>query len=143
MTDMTEKLPFCSFRRRLLVILYDALLFASIAFCFTLFVVIFGGGEAIDGGNLVYHGFLFLVCCLYYCWHWVSGRQTLGMRAWRVRIVGAGDENLAWCGALLRFFCAVLTILPCGLGLFWGLANARRQCLYERLSGTRLVRVAG
>ncbi|MHC8441222.1 MAG: RDD family protein [Candidatus Eutrophobiaceae bacterium] len=136
---MLNVLETCSLPRRLGVILYDLLLLFSIMFLFTAFVIIFGSRAAIESENWIYKGFLLGICCLYYTWHWTHGRETLGMRAWRVAIQDNAGRPPSYPQALLRFALSTALCLPLGLGLFWMVFDREHLSLYDRLSGTRLM----
>ncbi len=129
---------YCSLWRRLLVIGYDLVLLFGIFFAFTLFLIPFNHGDAVES-NLVYQFFLFFICSLYYCWHWVHGRETLGMRAWKVRIRDSQGKTLGWSRAVLRFCCALGSTLCLGVGFAWALFDARRRCLHDLTSNTFLL----
>jgi uncharacterized RDD family membrane protein YckC len=76
---------------------------------------------------------------LFFTWFWVHGGQTLGMKAWRLRLVGPGGAAVGWRTALIRFAAGVLSALPAGLGLWWAALDRERRAWHDRLSGTRLL----
>src|SRR5262245_29015504 len=49
---------------------------------------------------------LFAVTAGYFVLSWTRGGQTIGMRAWRLRIVDADGNALGWSRAILRFVIA-------------------------------------
>jgi uncharacterized RDD family membrane protein YckC len=126
--------------RRLAAICYDALLLAAILFLFTLAVVALRGGRAVDAGTVWFGLSLVAVAFLFFGWFWTHGGQTLGMRAWRIRLIRPDARPIGWRQALLRFVAAWLAALPLGLGLWWSWLDADRRCWHDRLSGTRVVR---
>jgi uncharacterized RDD family membrane protein YckC len=69
-------------------------------------------GQAVGSGNAWFSSYLLLVCFLFFGWFWTHGGQTLGMRAWKIRLQRTDGEGLGWWQALLRFFLASLWILP-------------------------------
>lgn len=79
---------------------------------------------------------------LYAVLSWRRGGQTLGMRAWKIAVVGA-DGGPASAKALWRRFAwGGLSLLAGGLGFWWALADRDRLAWHDRASATRLVRVA-
>ena len=84
-------------------------------------------------------GYLLGVSFLFFGWFWVHGGQTLGMRAWRIRLVTAAGGRPAWRHALIRFPAALLSLAPLGLGFCWSLVDSRRRTWHDILSRTRLV----
>ena len=117
---------------------YDLLLLASIFFFGTLAIIPFNGGEAIDHGNLPYDFYLLVITYLYFTWHWTHGGQTLGMRAWRLRLLQHDFGNVTWRNASLRFLLATLSCLACGAGFFWVLFDRDNLAFHDRYSNTRL-----
>ncbi len=86
--------------------------------------------------------YLLTVCFAYFAGFWRFGGQTLGMRAWRLRLQ-ARDGGAPGTRALtVRFAAAILSWLPVGAGYLWILFNARREALHDRLSGTVILHEA-
>lgn len=75
----------------------------------------------------------------FFGWFWVHGGQTLGMRAWRLRVVTSEGGDLNWYLSLRRYVAALLAWLPLGLGFLWLLVDRDRLAWHDRLSNTRLV----
>ena len=67
----------------------------------------------------------------YFLGSWLRGGQTLPMKAWRIRLVGATPAR-----ALLRLVLAA-ALLPTGISIVWALFDRERQFLQDRKS-TRL-----
>ncbi len=73
---------------------------------------------------------------------WTRGGQTLGMRAWRIRLIAADGGPITLPRACGRFFAGWLAALPLGIGYWWALFDRQqRRCWHDMLSGTRVVRV--
>ncbi|MGQ0385224.1 MAG: RDD family protein [Gammaproteobacteria bacterium] len=110
--------------RRLASLGYDALILAALLFVATLAWLPFTGGEAITPqaqgwAAYAYRGFLFLVAFAYYGLSWTRGGQTLGMRAWRIRLTRAAGGAPGWPDALVRFTLGVAMALMAGFGLWY------------------------
>ena len=71
---------------------------------------------------------------------WVRGGQTLGMRAWRIRVVRADGGALTWRQSVARFAAGVVAAAPAGLGLWWSFLDADKRGWHDRWTGTRVVR---
>ena len=134
-------MTYCRLPRRLLAIAYDALLLAGVLFAATFAILPFSGGIAIQPGNPLYLFFLTTIAYLYFAWPWLHGGQTLGMRAWKIRLVRASGDAPRIRETLLRFAGALLSLLPLGLGFLYALADRDGRALHDFLSGTRLIRV--
>ena len=99
-------------------------------------VVAINGGEAIEP-SLAFKFFLVFVVFTFYAWFWHKSGQTLGMRAWRIRIVSEFGGNPSWGVAYLRLVFALLSWACFGLGYWWRLFKP--YTWHDRLSQTRIV----
>jgi uncharacterized RDD family membrane protein YckC len=106
--------------RRLAALLYDLLLVLALAFVATFAMLPLSHGEAIltsTQGNLgrLYHALLVAVVFGYFGLCWTRSGQTLGFRAWRLRLETGVGDRLGWTAAAGRFLLgggiAVLAIL--------------------------------
>ena len=129
----------CSLLRRFAAIFYDLLLLISIFFIATFILLPIIGEAAIKSGNIFYNAFLLFLAYLYFCWHWVNGRQTLGMRSWNIEVIDETNSTLNWKQASLRYFAALLSMLLLGLGFIWALFDKKKLALHDRLSKTKLI----
>jgi uncharacterized RDD family membrane protein YckC len=126
--------------RRLLSLIYEALLLAALLWCAAL---LFGAIEIEAGSRharALFQAYLALVTGAYFTWQWTHGGQTLPMKTWKLRLVsvsgGAVGPRLAW----LRYSIALAGSLAGGIGFLWAFADRDRQFLHDRLAGTRVVR---
>lgn len=107
--------------RRLAAIVYDSLLLIGVlvgatALALGLAVALLGG-EAVKLHNPLlanpfFQTYLLLVCFFFYGGFWTHGGQTLGMRAWRLRLQGRDGRGVGWWQALLRFLIGGLWLAP-------------------------------
>ena len=61
-------------------------------------------------------GLVLAFSAAYFVISWTRGGQTIGMRAWRLRVVGADGLPVAWPRALLRFVIAAVSLAAFGIG---------------------------
>jgi uncharacterized RDD family membrane protein YckC len=127
--------------RRLAALAYDALLLAALIFVFTLLAILARGGREIGPGTLWFEGCLVAIALVFCGVFWTRGGQTLGMKAWRIRLIAADGGAVTWRHAVTRFFAGWLAALPAGLGYWWAWLDRERRCWHDRMSGTRVVRV--
>jgi uncharacterized RDD family membrane protein YckC len=121
---------------------YDALLLAGLLFVFTMLLIFVRGGRAIGPGTLWYEASLVAVAFTFCGVSWTRGGQTVGMKAWRIRVVAKDASSLDWPHSALRFVASWLSLLPAGLGYWWALVDRERCCWHDRLSRTRVIRAA-
>ena len=74
---------------------------------------------------------LLAVSAAYFVVSWSRGGQTIGMRAWRLRVVASDGGPLPWSRALLRFAIALVSIAALGLGFFWCLIDPAGRCWHD------------
>lgn len=129
----------CGLLRRLAAILYDSLLLFSLLFFATLLLLPVTGGEAFSGTNHLYHLYLSGCSFLYFGWQWVHGGQTLGMKAWRIRVTTVDGRGVSWKQAGVRFLLAVISWLTVGAGFLWIVFDRDQLAFHDRFSGTRLI----
>ena len=77
----------------------------------------------------------------FFGWFWTHGGQTLGMRAWKIRVVTYSGQPLDWQQAFFRYMAAIISWLFLGAGFFAALLDAERLTWHDRFSRTRLIRV--
>ena len=86
-------------------------------------------------------GLLFVVTAAYFVISWARGGQTIGMRAWRLRVVDADGTALGWLRAILRFAVACVSLLALGVGFFWCLFDRRKRGWHDLAARSVLVRL--
>ena len=85
---------------------------------------------------------LLAVTAAYFVISWMRGGQTIGMRAWRLRIVGADGGALPWPRCLLRFVVACASLGVLALGFVWCLVDRRKRAWHDIIANSALVRLA-
>lgn len=129
---------------RLLALTYDLLPALAIWFAVAALWLLLRGGEPVRPGSasgwLELLG-LWLATGAYAVLSWRRGGQTLGMRAWRLRLAGAAGRPPPGAARLwLRYAVSCLSLLPAGLGFFWALFDRRRRTWHDLAAGTRVLR---
>lgn len=116
-TIVQEQTP-ASVSKRLLAIFYDSFLLIAILFLAMAVLLLISGGHEFQTGNPLITAYLLLVSFVFFGWFWTHGGQTLGMRAWKLRIQQKDGNPVTWRQAALRF----ITALPAWVVLFIGIA---------------------
>jgi len=154
--------------RRLAAALYDGLLLAAIWLAGLSLDLLLRQSLGLERNWTLLRLYLFLAGLTYFGLSWTRGGQTLGMRAWRLKLRRADGSSLRWPVAIVRYgamLCAWgLTLAPfliaalpaqaplphretalCVTALAalagWGsvLLDRRRRAPQDRLAGTELV----
>ena len=130
------------FARRLGAAFYDGLLLFAFWLLSTLGLVLLTGRTQVAANSstlsrIPYWFFLLVVAWLFFSWFWTHGGQTLGMRAWKLRLETTGtgmtgdagfDRAVGWSKASRRFFAALLvwvlsgTLIPAA----WNVIKAEK-----------------
>lgn len=111
-TSFPPQFSSVSLIRRCGAILYDTLLLGGLLIGATALILPLTAGKAVTPGNPWFSFYLFVICFLFFGWFWTHGGQTLGMRAWKIRLQRTDGHPMGWWQALLRFFLASLWMLP-------------------------------
>ncbi|MCG6895789.1 MAG: RDD family protein [Thiocapsa sp.] len=133
-----------SLLRRLGALIYDSLLLVGVLMLAVMLVVI--PYQLVTGASphenpthlLLMQLYLLAVICGFYVFFWTHGGQTLGMRAWRFRVIRDDGEDMRRADALRRFGWATLSLLPAGLGLWWCALDRDGLAWHDRWSRSRL-----
>ena len=120
-----------SLGRRLGAILYDTLLIIAL-WMITILLVVIAVGEAVVGVGLQI--LLVAEAFGFYVFFWLRGGQTLGMLAWRLRVVTPDGRAIGWRSAIVRVITACL-----GLGNLWMLLDCENLAWHDRFSDTMIV----
>jgi uncharacterized RDD family membrane protein YckC len=133
----------------------------AVLFLATALVLPFNAGQAFSTEQTVYPLYLAYLCLisfLYFAWSWVKAGQTLGLRAWKLKLIRFDGGPVKWSHAGLRFiplafFWALLGVslqlqlrwltlfcgLCLGLNFFWSLVDKNKLTGHDYLSKTHLI----
>lgn len=129
-----------SLLRRLGAVLYDTLLLAALLMLASfLYVPLVDQALAPPFNRALYQLYLLAISLAYFCWFWVHGGQTLGLRTWRLRLMARDGGAVTWMQAVRRFLAAIVSWLCLGLGFLWVLVDREKLAWHDRFSGTRLI----
>lgn len=136
----------CGLLRRLMAVLYDGIVLIAILFCAaippTVLMVSLGNTmqEESTAFRLAMAIYLLLVTFAFYGGFWMRGGQTIGMRAWHIRVVRRDGGAVRWRDAAARFSAAIVSWLALGLGFLWALVDREGLTWHDRWSATELRR---
>ena len=138
--------------RILAAMAYDSILVIAIWMVVTFIILSFFGVEnarTLEGEAVVldpiYKNITFTAMIVsawaFYGWFWTHSGQTLGMQAWRIRVVSKQGQPITVAQSVVRFGAAMVSWLLLGIGYWMMLFNSEKETLHDKVSNTRLVSV--
>lgn len=149
MSDQITSYPRAGFFKRIAAIVYDFLVVVTLAMLVTAInlmlvhlltsyeLLALNGMEPSQYLNAQWWFQLELVMAiwLFYAWFWYDGGQTIGMRAWRLKVESDSEDPLTLKRTMLRALYALF-----GLGNLWVFFTwNNKQALQDKLTKTRVV----
>ena len=131
---------YCPLARRLLVMFYDTVILLGLLILATAIALPFGDIDKVAMRDFWFTLWLFAVCFAYLGGCWRYGGMTVGMRAWRVRLVSDDDQVISWPRCLLRFFVGVVSLGVLGLGILWALVDSKNRAWHDLAARTILIK---
>lgn len=130
---------------RLMAMIYDLLPLGALWFATAALVLLARGGAPVTPGSpAAYLEFALMLAVGfgYFGLSWRRGGQTLGMRAWRLRLVRYDGESAPEWGELARrYLAAGVSLAAFGLGFLWSLIDPERRTWHDLASHTAVVRL--
>jgi len=132
-----------SLLRRLTAILYDSLLVIALVavvngIALGVVVQLSDGEQELLGPHVV-QAWTVLSVFGFFIMFWLKDGQTLGMQAWRIKLVGFDGKAPGFGATLLRCIAASLSAACLGLGYLWCLVDRNKRCWHDYLSRTELI----
>ena len=128
--------------RRLAAMTYDALLLlAIIMICFVPVPLLSDSFRASIAGKALLQSYLALILFVFFSWFWTHNGQTLGMRAWRLKVISLDGNTINWGSAAKRFILAMISFAAFGFGYLMCLVHPKNMTFHDLFSGTKLVMV--
>jgi uncharacterized RDD family membrane protein YckC len=138
---------------------YDAILAFALVFCvgmvYTAIAIALSGGpdpalldaktgdvitelQPVELGWPIYP-LLISTAAGFYVFFWHRNGQTLGMRAWKIKLIANRSSQPHFHQYLLRLFFSIISFLAFGAGYFYMLVDPQRRTLHDILSDTSVV----
>ncbi|MBC3765499.1 RDD family protein [Neptunicella marina] len=154
MTDSQTNYPRAGIFRRLAAMVYDTLVAVAVAMCAAM-VMILPMVIMLNNGVIDMQGYAFpsdfighsmwaraliqiwviLWVAGFFLWFWKHGGQTLGMRAWRLRILSTNEQPLTYPRLMLRMISSLL-----GAGTLLAIIDFKSKLsLQDRIAKTEVV----
>ncbi|MEO8802831.1 MAG: RDD family protein [Rudaea sp.] len=130
--------------RRLFALLYDLLPLLGLWFVAGVLTLAFTGGD-FDARNpqhqALARALILIVTAGYFVLSWTRGGQTVGMRAWGLRIVADDGQRLALPRALLRFAVGIVSLGLVGAGFWWSLIDQKHRTWHDIASNSVMTKI--
>lgn len=127
---------------RIFSLVYDSLAILGIIFSLTLLLVMINGGTPVAGEIADFIQLLITVLSgpVFYSYFWLANNgQTLGMQAWKIRLISEEKLSLRIC--LLRCAFSTFSFLFFGLGYLYILLNKEKKSLSDVVTNTRICKI--
>ncbi|QLQ31005.1 MAG: RDD family protein [Candidatus Thiothrix singaporensis] len=127
-----------SLLRRLGAMIYDTVLAGfSIVIVAGVIAVLFSKITGVKLPDLLMVLLYLALAYGFFTWFWTHGGQTLGMRAWKIQVVGADNQPISQQQASLRFLWSAVCWLSLGIGFLVSLTDR------DKLAGTTAIPAPG
>jgi uncharacterized RDD family membrane protein YckC len=84
---------------------------------------------------------LLVVAGGYFVVSWTRVGATIGMRAWKLRLVSGDGARVGARTAALRYALALVSLALLGCGFWYAWFDAGRRTWHDRVCGTRMTRL--
>ena len=121
--------------RRIGAYVYELFPVVAILFLAGAVALAFNGGQAIGSESWWFRFYLLAWIYAYFVYCWVSGGQTLAMRAWRLHVRNSDGEPLTFRQANRRFWVALCGWIAVAAGHLWALLPGHRTW-HDRIAGS-------
>jgi uncharacterized RDD family membrane protein YckC len=154
MPDTASSFPRAGFFRRLAAIIYDTLVAVAVGMCAAMVMLVvlllLTENGLIDNlgyehfSDVIQHSILYQTILQvwvatwvigFFLWFWRNGGQTMGMRAWQLRLFSTTDKPLGYGRTLVRLISSLG-----GIGTLLVLFDIKyKQSLQDRIAGTEML----
>ncbi|GHB10771.1 RDD family protein [Modicisalibacter luteus] len=135
-TDLDNVWP-AGLLRRLMAMVYDALVLLAVWMLVGFIAVALNGGEANE--SPLFHNILFVVTFVFFAYFWMRAGMTLGMQAWRLRVQSLEGRPITLQQSLIRFVVAIISFAAFGLGYWWIFFDREQRSWSDIASRSRVV----
>lgn len=132
--------PSAPLARRLAALVYDSFIVFSFLLLATTIALAMNKGQSLLPYRLLFISYLFISTGFFLGWFWKTSGQTLGMLAWKIRVITQDGKPLTWPLALKRYALAFFSVGLAGIGLIWCLFDKDKQSLHDRVLATRVIK---
>ncbi|RUO30387.1 RDD family protein [Aliidiomarina soli] len=88
-------------------------------------------------GNLLFQAYLIAVVFWFFAGFWVRGGQTIGMRAWRMKVQNTDGSGISWKQATIRLLLAAFGLSNIGV-----LFSREKLGWHDRVAGCEVIELS-
>ena len=123
--------------------LYDAVILLGVLMLASAVALPFGNLHKVAFQDFWFTLWLFTACFIYLgsCWRYVG--MTVGMRAWKIRLVSPDGVFISWPRCLLRYIVGLISLAVFGLGILWALVDKKKRGWHDLAARTLLIKPSG
>ena len=129
------------FFKRVFSLIYDSLVITGIILSLSLLLVLLNGGYAEENSisGLIQLLIIILSGPCFYTYFWIENEgQTLGMQAWKIKLISQ-KKDLSTVVCLLRCFVSVISFLIFGIGYFLILFHKDNRSIADLITDTQII----
>jgi uncharacterized RDD family membrane protein YckC len=93
--------------RRMAAMVYDSLLIFAVLIVVGATTLPFTNGLGISRDNIIFKLYVFGAIYVFLGWFWTHGGQTLGMRAWKIKLIQRNGNPVTWRPALFYYLLSL------------------------------------
>ncbi|MGD9592775.1 MAG: RDD family protein [Candidatus Berkiella sp.] len=132
--------PPAPFFRRIAAMIYDSFIVFSFLLLATTIVLLINQGHSLQPYRLLFLSYLFISTGLFLGWFYKTSGQTLGMLAWKIRVVSSSGKPITWSQAIKRYALSYLSLGLAGIGILWCLFDKDKQSLHDKMLNIRVIK---
>lgn len=147
--QLEQPYPIAPIWRRLVALMYDGFIVIALSLIYgTLVNLAFveitntqlnEDYTPVVGGPLYLLGW-YLTIAGFYCYFWHRGGQTVGMKAWKIKVLAQDTGTTAsWKSCAIRAIIGPISFFVGLAGYFWKWFDKEGHCLHDKLSNTKVV----
>lgn len=120
--------------------IYDLLILLAILLCVSVLPVILSRPNFNISHSNIYRTYLACITILFYYFCWRKSGQTLGMKAWGIKLISLDGKPVSLLQSAIRVLTAVPSFFIFGLGYLWMFFNKDKLTFHDLASQTTIVK---
>ena len=94
--------------------------------------------------RLIRQLYLVLIPFVFFGWFWTHGGQTLGMRAWKIKLISSEStlnhpQAIGWKQSMIRYVLSIFSWAVFAIGFIWSLFDKNSLTWHDLGSKTQII----